>query len=68
VRETPLHLGHLRIMTAATEMGAIVMPPNPALYLRPQSVEDIVSHTTGRIFDLLGIARTAARWTGGGPA
>jgi 4-hydroxy-3-polyprenylbenzoate decarboxylase len=68
VRETPLHLGHLRTMTAATEMGAIVMPPNPAFYLRPQSVEDIVIHTTGRILDLLGIDHAAARWSGGGPA
>ena len=55
VRETPLTLGHLRAMTAATESGAIIMPPVPAFYLRPQSVDDIVDHTVGRALDLLGI-------------
>ena len=55
VRETPLTLGHLRAMTAATESGAIVMPPVPAFYLRPATVDDIVDHTVGRAFDLLGI-------------
>ena len=55
VRETPLTLGHLRAMTAATESGAIVMPPVPAFYLRPQSVEDIVSHTASRALDLFDI-------------
>lgn len=55
VRETPLTLGHLRAMTAATESGAIVMPPVPAFYLRPRSVEDILGHTAGRALDLLGI-------------
>jgi len=55
VRETPLTLGHLRAMTAATESGAIVMPPVPAFYLRPESVDDIVSHTAGRALDLFDI-------------
>jgi 4-hydroxy-3-polyprenylbenzoate decarboxylase len=55
VRETPLTLGHLRAMTAATESGAIVMPPVPAFYLRPQSVDDVVDHTVGRALDLFGI-------------
>ena len=55
VRETPLTLGHLRAMTAVTENGGIVMPPVPAFYLRPSSVEDIVEHTAGRALDLLGI-------------
>ncbi|MCP2336163.1 UbiX family flavin prenyltransferase [Actinomadura rupiterrae] len=55
VRETPLTLGHLRAMTAATESGAIVMPPVPAFYLRPGSVDEIVDHTAGRALDLLGI-------------
>jgi 4-hydroxy-3-polyprenylbenzoate decarboxylase len=55
VRETPLHLGHLRTMTAVTEMGAIVMPPVPAFYTRPQTVDDIVGETVGRALDLLGI-------------
>jgi len=55
VRETPLHTGHLRAMTAASENGAIVMPPVPAFYTRPRSVEDIVDHTIGRVLDLFGI-------------
>jgi flavin prenyltransferase len=55
VRETPLTLSHLRAMTAVTESGGIVMPPAPAFYLRPTSVDDIVEHTAGRALDLLGI-------------
>lgn len=55
VRETPLTLGHLRAMTAVTESGAIVMPPVPAFYLRPGSVDEMVEHTAGRALDLLGI-------------
>lgn len=55
VRETPLSLGHLRAMTAVTEMGAIVMPPVPAFYLRPRTLDAIVTHTAGRALDLLGI-------------
>lgn len=55
VRETPLTLGHLRAMTAVTESGAIVMPPVPAFYLRPDTVEDLVDHTVGRALDLFGI-------------
>ncbi|WP_432837960.1 UbiX family flavin prenyltransferase [Dactylosporangium sp. CA-092794] len=51
-RETPLHLGHLRLMVQATEMGAIIAPPVPAFYSRPQSVEAIVDHTVHRILDL----------------
>jgi 4-hydroxy-3-polyprenylbenzoate decarboxylase len=55
VRETPLHLGHLRAMTAATEIGAIIAPPLPAFYHRPQSIEEIVDHTVGRTLDLFGL-------------
>ena len=55
VRETPLSLGHLRAMTAATESGAIVMPPVPAFYLRPRDVAEIVDQTAGRALDLLGV-------------
>ena len=55
VRETPLHLGHLRSMTQVTEMGAIVMPPVPEFYSRPQTVDDIVAQTVGRALDLFGI-------------
>lgn len=65
-RETPLHLGHLRNMTSATEMGAIVMPPVPAFYNRPQSVEDIIDHLARRAVDLLAlpIPRLAPAWQG----
>ena len=55
VRETPLHLGHLRSMAQVTEMGAIVMPPVPAFYARPDSVDDIVTHSIGRALDLFGL-------------
>ncbi len=55
VRETPLHLGHLRSMAAVTEMGAIVMPPVPAFYTAPRTIDDIVDHTVGRALDLFGL-------------
>lgn len=55
VRETPLHLGHLRTMVSLTEMGAIIYPPVPALYAKPQSVEDLIDHSIGRALDLFGI-------------
>ncbi|HAU58593.1 MAG TPA: 3-octaprenyl-4-hydroxybenzoate carboxy-lyase [Comamonadaceae bacterium] len=65
VRETPLHLGHLRNMVSVTEMGAIVCPPVPAFYLRPQSVADIVDHSVTRALDLLDVQHPlAARWEG----
>jgi 4-hydroxy-3-polyprenylbenzoate decarboxylase len=63
VRETPLHLGHLRSMTAASEMGAVVMPPVPAFYHKPQTIEDIVAQTVGRALDMFEIdAGTVKRW------
>jgi 4-hydroxy-3-polyprenylbenzoate decarboxylase len=55
VRETPLTLGHLRAMAAVTKSGGIVMPPVPASYLRPRTIDEIVDHTAGRALDLLGI-------------
>lgn len=55
VRESPLHLGHIRNMAQVTEMGAIVAPPVPAFYNNPQSIEDIVNHSVGRILDLFDI-------------
>ncbi len=55
VRETPLHLGHIRAMAAATEIGAIVAPPVPAFYHRPKSIEDVVDHGVGRVLDLFGL-------------
>ncbi len=55
VRETPLHLGHLRNMTALTEMGAIIAPPVPAFYARPKTLEDMIDHNLGRVLDLFGL-------------
>ncbi|MGD9508375.1 MAG: UbiX family flavin prenyltransferase [Geminicoccaceae bacterium] len=63
VRETPLHLGHIRNMLAVTEAGAIVMPPVPAFYARPASLEDMVTATVARALDLFGIETGAVpRW------
>ncbi len=63
VRETPLHLGHLRSMAQVTEMGAVVMPPVPAFYTRPETVDDIVNHSVGRALDLFGIdSGLVKRW------
>ena len=64
-RETPLNLAHLRNMVSVTEMGAIVFPPVPAFYQRPQSVAEIVDHTVARVIDLLDLPNTLApRWDG----
>jgi len=64
-RETPLHLGHLRNMTAVTEMGAIVCPPMPAFYLRPKTLDDIVDASVARVLDLLNVPHTLSqRWQG----
>lgn len=64
-RETPLHLVHLRNMTTVTEMGAIVCPPVPAFYQKPQTVDDIVQHSIARVLNLLGLEQTlAAPWMG----
>jgi 4-hydroxy-3-polyprenylbenzoate decarboxylase len=63
LRETPLHLGHLRAMVAVSEMGAIVAPPVPAFYPRPQSLEEMIDHTLGRVLDLFGLdSGTVKRW------
>lgn len=65
VREAPLHLGHLRSMTAAAEIGAILYPPVPAFYARPESLEQMVDHTLGRVLDLFDIPTDAvSRWPG----
>jgi polyprenyl P-hydroxybenzoate/phenylacrylic acid decarboxylase-like protein len=65
VRETPLNLAHLRNMVSVTEMGAIVFPPVPALYIRPASVDDLVAHTVGRVLDLFGVeSKKLKRWEG----
>jgi 4-hydroxy-3-polyprenylbenzoate decarboxylase len=68
VRETPLHGGHLRTMTALFDMGAIIAPVVPAFYNRPQTIDDIVNHTVGRLLDLFGIdTGVVKRWQGGPP-
>ena len=65
-RETPLHAGHLRLMHEAALMGAIVAPPVPGFYARPNSVDDIVNHSVGRLLDLFGLETDLVRrWPGG---
>lgn len=67
VRETPLHLGHLRLMTSAAELGAIIMPPVPAFYHRPESVQDIIDQTVNRVLDQFDITLPKdlfTRWEG----
>ncbi len=64
VRETPLHTGHLRTLLALSEIGAIIMPPVPAFYTRPKSVDDIVTHTAMRAISLLGIDCKCYEWKG----
>jgi 4-hydroxy-3-polyprenylbenzoate decarboxylase len=67
VRETPLHLGHLRLMTQVTEIGGIVVPPMPAFYHRPKTIDDIVNQTVNRTLDLLDIELPEdlfSRWQG----
>jgi flavin prenyltransferase len=66
IRETPLHVGHLRSMTVLAEIGAVIAPIVPAFYNRPRTVDDIVNHTCGRLLDLFGIdIGTVKRWKGG---
>jgi 4-hydroxy-3-polyprenylbenzoate decarboxylase len=63
VRETPLHTGHLRTMTALSEMGAIIAPPLPAFYIKPKTIGDMVDHSVGRVLDLFDIETGAVnRW------
>jgi 4-hydroxy-3-polyprenylbenzoate decarboxylase len=65
VRETPLHVGHIRNMERLCEMGAIIMPPVPAFYHKPQTVQDVIDHTVGKMLDLFGIEHTLfQRWPG----
>lgn len=64
VRESPLHLGHLKTMAAVTEMGAIVAPPVPAFYTRPQTLQDVVDQSVGRALDLFGLEAPVQRWGG----
>ncbi len=64
VRETPLHLGHLRSMTSAAEMGAIIAPPVPAFYAIPKDLDDMVNHSVGRVLEVFGIQTNIKRWPG----
>jgi flavin prenyltransferase len=65
VRETPLHAGHLKSMLQVTQNGAIVMPPVPALYIKPESIDAIIDHTVGRVLDLFGLETDLVqRWNG----
>jgi flavin prenyltransferase len=65
VRETPLHLGHLRVLTALAEMGAVILPPMPAFYNRPKQIEDLVDHTLARVLDRLGLPQQlVTEWRG----
>jgi 4-hydroxy-3-polyprenylbenzoate decarboxylase len=66
-RETPLHAGHCRLLYEAAQMGAVLVPPMPAFYSNPQSVDDIINHTIGRLLDLFGIdSGLVKRWKGAG--
>jgi 4-hydroxy-3-polyprenylbenzoate decarboxylase len=65
VRETPLHIGHIRLMAQACEMGAVIMPPLPAFYQRPKDLTDIVHQSVGRVLDQFGIPNDLGqRWQG----
>ena len=65
LREAPLHVGHLRLMLAAAEAGAVIFPPVPAMYNRPTSIDDLVDHTVMRVCDQLGIdTDLSTRWHG----
>ena len=68
VRETPLHAGHLRLMSDATAAGAVILPPVPGFYVRPRTISELVDHSVGKALDLLGIGHDLfRRWTGPEP-
>ncbi len=68
VRESPLHLGHLRVLTALAEMGAVLLPPMPGFYNRPKQIDDLITHTLARVLDRLGLAHTLVpEWQGTAP-
>lgn len=65
IRETPLHIGHIRSMERLTEMGAIIFPPIPAFYHKPRTIQDIIDHTVGKVLDLFDIEHNLfQRWPG----
>jgi 4-hydroxy-3-polyprenylbenzoate decarboxylase len=66
-RETPLHTGHCELMLKASQIGAIICPPAPAFYTKPQTIDDLIDHTVGRILDLFDIEdMSIQRWDGNG--
>jgi flavin prenyltransferase len=66
-RETPLHTGHCKLLYEASQLGAIIAPPMPAFYIRPQSLDDLVNHSAGRVLDLFGLdTGQLKRWKGSG--
>lgn len=68
VRETPLHKGHLRLLSMAADMGAHILPPVPSFYHQPKTIEDIIDQTIGKIFDYFGIEHSLfRRWSGDRP-
>jgi len=68
-REAPLHVGHCKLLYEAAKLGAIIAPPMPAFYNKPQSIDDIINHTVGRVLDLVDIdAGIVERWSGAGSA
>lgn len=68
VRESPLHVGHLKSLLAAAEAGAVIVPPAPAFYSLPKTLDDIIDHTVGRVLDLFGIEHDLVRrWGENGP-
>ena len=68
VRETPLHLGHLRVLTSLAEMGAVILPPMPAFYNRPKQIDELVDHTLARVLDRLRLPHTLVpEWQGTAP-
>jgi len=67
-RETPLHAGHCKLLFEATQIGAQIAPPMPAFYNDPQTIDDIINHSVGRVLDLFGIDNTIVkRWAGAQP-
>ncbi|HLN47696.1 MAG TPA: UbiX family flavin prenyltransferase, partial [Magnetospirillaceae bacterium] len=65
VRETPLHAGHLRMLTQLAEIGAVILPPIPGMYAKPQTIDDIIAHTVGKALDQFGIEHHLfRRWEG----
>ena len=68
VRETPLHLGHLRVLTSLAEIGAVVLPPMPAFYNRPKGLDDVINHTVARVLDRLQLPQSlVGEWQGTSP-